>query len=423
MKSAIAHRILNLLCASSAFSASLRFIGGLQIFTAETREKQRKRRDRTKLLALVHIVVGVLLFSTLVSSARTEPASLKEIFKNDFMIGAALNRRQFSEEDQRAMPIITTHFNSITPENQLKWMYVHPSPDKYDFAGSDRYVEFGEKHGMYIIGHTLVWHRQTPDWVFEDGNGKLASRETLLSRLRDHIHTVVGRYKGRIKGWDVVNEAIEANGTMRQSKWMKIIGEDYVAKAFEFAHEADPDAQLYYNDYSLENEPKRNGAIQLIKKLQALGIPIAAVGLQGHNRLDWPTVEQQDATIAAFAKLDIKVNITELDMDVLPAVSEETGPGLKLTPELEAKLNPFASILPETINKEQARRYGELFGVYLKYRDVIDRITFWGVTDGDTWLNNWPVRGRTNYPLLFDREGKPKMAFDAVIRIGLNAKH
>ena len=236
-------------------------------------------------------------------------------------------------------------------------------------------------------------------------------------------HTVVGRYKGRIKGWDVVNEAIEANGTMRQSKWMKIIGEDYVAKAFEFAHEADPDAQLYYNDYSLENEPKRNGAIQLIKKLQALGIPIAAVGLQGHNRLDWPTVEQQDATIAAFAKLDIKVNITELDMDVLPAVSEETGPGLKLTPELEAKLNPFASILPETINKEQARRYGELFGVYLKYRDVIDRITFWGVTDGDTWLNNWPVRGRTNYPLLFDREGKPKMAFDAVVNAGLRAKH
>ena len=411
------------LCASSALSASLRFMRSLQIFTAETQRAHRRRRDKTKLLALVQIVFGTLLLSTLISSARTQPPSLKEVFKNDFMIGAALNRRQFSEEDPRAMSIINAHFNSITPENQLKWQYVHPSPDKYDFNGSDRYVEFGEKHGMYVIGHTLVWHRQTPDWVFEDGHGKPASRDLLLSRLRDHIHTVVGRYKGRIKGWDVVNEAIEANGTMRQSKWLKIIGEDYVAKAFEFAHEADPNAQLYYNDYSLENEPKRRGAIELIKRLQAVGIPVAAVGLQGHNRLNWPTVEQQDATIAAFAKLGIKVNITELDLDVLPAVSEETGPSLKLTPELEAKLNPFASSLPEGLEKEQAKRYGELFAVYLKNADVIDRITFWGVTDGDTWLNNWPVRGRTNYPLLFDRDGKPKLAFDAVIRIASNVKH
>lgn len=378
---------------------------------------------RTTRLSVVLVVLAIVLGATLPDRAKTETPSLKDIFKNDFMIGAALNRRQFSEEDARAMPIIKAHFNSITPENQLKWQYVHPSRDKYDFAGSDRYVEFGEKYGMFIIGHTLCWHRQTPDWVFEDAIGKPASRETLLSRLRDHIHTVVGRYKGRIKGWDVVNEAIEANGTMRQSKWMKIIGEDYVARAFEFAHEADPDAQLYYNDYSLENEPKRSGAIQLIKKLQARGIPVAAVGLQGHNNLNWPTIEQQDATIAAFAKLGIKVNITELDIDVLPAVSEETGPGLKLTPALQTKLNPFASSLPEAINKEEARRYGELFGVYLKNADVIDRITFWGVTDGDTWLNNWPVRGRTNYPLLFDRDGKPKLAFDAVVSVGLSAKH
>jgi endo-1,4-beta-xylanase len=372
---------------------------------------------------LIQIAAGLLLSTTLAKSSRTEIPSLKEIFKNDFMIGAALNRRQFSEEDARAAPIIRAHFNSITPENQLKWMYVHPAPDKYDFTGSDQYVAFGEKYGMYIVGHTLVWHRQTPDWVFEDGSGKPVSREILLNRLRDHIHRVVGRYKGRIKGWDVVNEAIDANGTMRQSKWMKIIGEDYVAKAFEFAHEADPDAQLYYNDYSLENEPKRTGAIQLIKKLQAEGIAVAAIGLQGHNKLDWPTVEQQDATIAAFAKLGIKVNITELDIDVLPAIDEEAGLRLKLTPELQAKLNPFASSLPEAISKEQSRRYGELFGVYVKYRDVIDRITFWGVTDGDTWLNNWPVRGRTNYPLLFDRQGKPKLAFDAVVNAGLNAKH
>ena len=377
-----------------------------------------------KLLKFQPIVAITLLLTLnpIGQSQTTESRSLKEVFKSDFMIGAALNRRQFSDDDPRAMPIIKKHFNTITAENQLKWQYVHPLPDKYDFQGGDRFVAFGEKYGMHIVGHTLLWHRQTPNWVFEDAKGKLTSRETLLSRLRDHIQSVVGRYKGRIKGWDVVNEALNEDGTMRQSNWMKIIGADYVAKAFEFAHEADPEAELYYNDFSLENEPKRNGAVRLIEQLQSQGIRVAAVGLQGHNKLDWPSVEQQDATIAAFAKLGIKVNITELDIDVLPAVSEEIGPSLKLTQDLQPKLNPYSTGLPDSIAMKQATRFGELFGVYLKYRGVIDRITFWGVTDGDTWLNNWPVRGRTNYPLLFDREGKPKLAFAAVVSVGLRAR-
>jgi endo-1,4-beta-xylanase len=254
--------------------------------------------------------------------------------------------------------------------------------------------------------------------VFDDGKGNRVDRETLLARLHDHIQTVVGRYKGRIKGWDVVNEALNADGTMRQSNWMKIIGEDYVAKAFQFAHEADPQAELYYNDYSLENEPKRNGAIQLIQKLKSQGVPVAAVGLQGHNNMKFPSLEQQDATIEAFAKLGIKVNITELDIDVLPHVDEDKGPTTKLTDQL----NPFTSGLPQSLQDDQAKRFADLFSVYLKHRDVIDRITFWGVTDGDTWLNNWPVRGRTNYPLLFDREGKAKPAFDAVMNIARSAK-
>ena len=371
------------------------------------------------------IGVVCLVLSALVPVAHTqrkENASLKEVFKSDFLIGAALNRRQFSEQDSRGVPIIKTHFNSITPENQLKWQYVHPQPGKYDFEGADRYVEFGEKYGMFIVGHTLVWHRQTPNWVFEDDKGQPVDRDTLLNRLRDHIHTVVGRYKGRIKGWDVVNEAVNADGSMRESKWMKIIGADYVAKAFQYAGEADPQAELYYNDYSLENEPKRSGAVKLIQELQRQGISVAGVGLQGHNKLDWPSMEQQDSTIKAFAKLGIKIHITELDIDVLPAVSEETGPGIKLTDDLQPKLNPYRDGLPEAVAKEQARRFAELFGVYLKHQDVIDRVTFWGVTDADTWLNNWPVRGRTNYPLLFDREGKPKPAFDSIVQVGMAAR-
>ena len=375
--------------------------------------------------AVVKIVVACLALLALVPAARTqrpENTSLKEIFKGDFLIGAALNRRQFSEQDSRGVPIIKTHFNSITAENQLKWQYVHPLPAKFDFEGADRYVEFGQKYGMFIVGHTLVWHRQTPDWVFQDANGKLVDRETLLNRLREHIHTVVGRYKGKIKGWDVVNEAVNEDGSMRESKWLKIIGPDYVAKAFQYAREADPQAELYYNDFSLENEPKRNGAVKLIQELQREGIKVAGVGLQGHNKLDWPSMEQQDATIKAFAKLGIKIHITELDLDVLPQVSEEIGPSLKLTNDLQPKLNPYTSGLPEAVGKEQARRFADLFAVYLRHKDVIDRVTFWGVTDGDSWLNNWPVRGRTNYPLLFDREGKPKAAFYSVVEVGTTAR-
>src|SRR5687767_3835973 len=200
--------------------------------------------------------------------------TLKEAFADDFMIGAALNSRQFFEEDARGAEIVRTHFNSITPENVLKWALVHPEPARYNFTAPDRMVEFGEKHGMFIVGHTLVWHNQTPRWVFEDEKGEPLDRETLLARLRDHISTVVGRYKGRIKAWDVVNEAINQDGTMRQSPWLKLIGDDYLVQAFRFAHEADPAAELYYNDYDLEIPAKRRAAVELIRKLKERGVPI-----------------------------------------------------------------------------------------------------------------------------------------------------
>jgi len=202
------------------------------------------------------LLVVVSLLLVIVVSSGQQPRDLKDAFKHSFLIGAAINRRQFSEQDVRGVAIITSQFNSITPENVLKWGSVHPEPNKYDFAGPDRYVAFGEKYHMFIIGHTLVWHKQTPRWVFEDAKGKPVDRETLLGRLRDHIHTVVGRYQGRINGWDVVNEALNEDGSMRQTAWLKIIGEDYLEKAFQFAHEADPKAQLYYNDFALENEAR-----------------------------------------------------------------------------------------------------------------------------------------------------------------------
>ena len=365
------------------------------------------------------LLIGLLPYASaqpVPADSADAPPALKEVFEDAFLIGAALNPSQFYEKDTLGAALIRKHFNTITPENVVKWGLIHPEPGRYDFEAADRFVAFGEENSMFIVGHTLVWHNQTPRWVFEDDEGNTLSREALLERMRDHIHTVVGRYRDRIDGWDVVNEALNEDGTLRASPWLKIIGEDYVTKAFQFAHEADPEAELYYNDYALENARKRDGAITLIQRLQAQGIPVAGVGLQGHNSMDWPTLGQQDSAIVAFAKLGVDVMITELDVDVLPSASGHQGADVRGDAELRDALNPYPDALPDSVQQALAQRYADLFGVYLKHRDAITRVTFWGVRDGDSWLNNWPVRGRTSYPLLFDREGKPKPAFHAVVR-------
>jgi len=257
--------------------------------------------------------------------------------------------------------------------------------------------------------------------VFQDATGNPVGRDTLLARMRDHIFTVVGRYKGRIKGWDVVNEALNDDGSLRRSPWYTVIGEDYLVKAFQFAHEADPSAQLYYNDYSLDNAPKRNGAVALVKRLQAAGIPIYAVGSQSHDKMDWPSVAQVDSTIRALSGTGVKVNITELDVDVLPPATRSQSADVATRGQASAAANPYAAGLPDSVQRALAARYADLFRVFASHRSVIDRVTFWGVGDGDSWLNNWPVPGRTSYPLLFDRADRPKPAFDAVMSVAPRA--
>ncbi len=367
---------------------------------------------RGTILALAIIVLALGFQAN--AQAQQQP-SLKDAYKGCFLVGAALNPAQFSGADPREDALIKSQFNTISPENVLKWEIVHPRADGYDFSLSDKYVEFGEQNHMFIIGHNLVWHSQVPKWVFEDKDGKQVSRDVLLERMRDHISTVVGRYKGRINGWDVVNEALNEDGTLRQSLWMKIIGDDYIEKAFQYAHEADPKAELYYNDYSLENEAKRKGALDLVRKLKAKGVTITGVGLQDHDSLGWPTTDQINATITEFGKLSVKVMITELDVDVLPAASSSQTADVSLKVASDAKLNPYPNGLPDAVQQELAKRYADLFGAYGKHCGLVTRVTFWGVTDKESWKNNWPVRGRTNYPLLFDRAAQPKPAFDAVI--------
>ncbi|ARS36457.1 endo-1,4-beta-xylanase [Pontibacter actiniarum] len=346
--------------------------------------------------------------------AATAPASLKDAFEQDFHVGAALNGYQASGKDAKATAIITRQFNTISPENLLKWGSVHPQPGEYTFGPADEYVALGEKHNMFVVGHTLVWHNQTPNWVFEDGKGKPASKEALLQRMEDHINTVAGRYKGRVDGWDVVNEALNDDGTLRESKWHSIIGEEYLEKAFRLAHKAAPDAELYYNDYNLWKPAKRDGAIRLVQHLQRQGVQVDGIGMQGHWGLEHPSIGQIEESILAFSKLG-KVMITELDIDVLPNPSNRNGADIDATFDFDEKYNVYTNGLPDSVQQQLARRYADIFALFHKHRDKISRVTFWGVTDANSWLNDWPIQGRTSHPLLFDRNYNPKPAFEAVL--------
>lgn len=364
----------------------------------------------------------VLFALALLNSAALRPAaaqSLKEVFNGQFLIGGALSAGQVTGRNPGAEAVVLQHFNSISPENVLKWQPVHPRPDAYNFAPADAYVEFGTRNRMHIHGHTLVWHSQTPDWVFEDGNGQPATREVLLRRMEDHINAVVGRYKGRIHSWDVVNEAVAEDGSLRRTKWLEIIGEDYLEKAFEFAHRADPQAELYYNDFNAWKPAKRDGIVRLVKSLQAKGLPVHGIGMQGHYGIDYPVTELMEAAILAYSGLGVKVSVTELDVDMLPNPTGRQGSDIGDPLGPVEGFNPYPDRLPEVQDHRLAKRYGEIFRVFSRYHDKLDRVTFWGVSDADSWLNGWPIPGRANYPLLFDRNYQPKTALDVVLHTRL----
>ena len=354
-----------------------------------------------------------------VTDSNIENAALKDAFKNNFHIGVALSLDQILGKEPKTIEIVEKHFNSITPENILKWEEVHPEPNRYNFDAADRFVEFGEKNKMHIIGHTLVWFHQTPDWVFQDEAGKSLSSDALLERMKDHIFTVMGRYKGRIHGWDVVNEAISQDGQFRKSKWFEILGEDHIIKAFEYAHQADPDAELYYNEYDFEIKSKCEGVIRLIKNLQSKGIRLEGIGIQGHWFLDYPNIEDIENYVLALSDLGVNLMITELDVSALPfyPVDSQAVDISSFDTELRKKYNPYTHDLPESVQQDLANRYAGLFSLFLKHREKFSRVTFWAVHDRQSWRNYLPIRGRTDYPMLFDRNCKPKPALDAIIKI------
>ncbi len=367
---------------------------------------------------MIAISLSVFLLASSMESGE-EPA-LKEVFSEYFHMGAALGPSVLRQEVPEATLVVEKHFSSITPENDMKWERIHPQPGKYNFSLPDYLVNLGEKKQMFVVGHTLVWHNQTPAWVFHDEQGNLVSRDTLLARMREHIFTVMTRYQGKVHGYDVVNEAITDQGGLRESLWYKIIGDDYIEHAFRFAHEADPEAELYYNDFSLASPSKREGCIQLVKSLQSKGIHIDGVGMQGHYDMSYPDLKELEKSIVAYSELGVKVMITELDISVLPW--PELAPGAEVTSRFKYRpeLDPYKEDFPNSAQEELAGRYADMFRVFVKHADKSSRFTFWGVNDGTSWKNNFPVRGRTDFPLLFDRNYLCKPAFHAVIATAIN---
>jgi endo-1,4-beta-xylanase len=347
---------------------------------------------------------SLVLCAVLAALAPSPDAVLKDLMPKGTVVGVAISQRQFDGSDKAAADIIAAQFNQISPENALKFQPTQPAADRYTFDAADKYVQFGLDHQMQIVGHNLVWHSQTGQWVFQGADGTPADRDTLLARMRDHIHTVVGRYKGKIHGWDVVNEAIDEDGSMRKSPWQRGIGDDYVAKAYEYAHEADPDAELYYNDYNLEKPAKRAGVIRLVKDLQARGLRIDGIGNQAHWRLDTPSIGDIETALADLHGTGLKVMYSELDINLLPDAGRDADPAIA---------NPYANGLPEDKQQALAKRYADIFGVVATHHDWVSRVTFWGLSDADSWLN----RGRVNYPLLWDRQRQPKPAFQAIVDV------
>jgi endo-1,4-beta-xylanase len=336
--------------------------------------------------------------------ARDSSRGLKDYYEDYFPIGVSVAPRDLAGDERS---LILAQFNSLTPENAMKTGPIHPAENRYNWRDADSIVNFAQQHGLRVRGHNLCWHEQNPGWLFRDAEGREADKTVLLKRLKDHITTVVNRYKGKIYAWDVVNEAIDDDSSrfLRNSDWYRICGEDFIKKAFEYAHEADPDALLFYNDYNTERPEKRERVYKLLRQLLDEKVPVQGVGLQGHWSLEEPSENDLRAAIERFSSLGLKVQITELDVSIYPWEKN-------MRPRRPGEMDDYT---PET-EKRQNSQYQRIFKIFRDYRKVITGVTFWNVSDRNTWLDHYPVNGRKNYPLLFDTGLKPKKAFWEVVQ-------
>lgn len=354
------------------------------------------------------LLSGFLLYLPTADAQTVSHATnkgLSNIYIDFFPIGVAVSPASLQPGDEASL--IKKHFASITAENVMKPQPIHPEENKYNWAPADKIMEFALANRMKVRGHTLCWHNQTPNWFFKDADGNAAGKELVLQRLKTHIETVVGRYKGKIYAWDVVNEAIaDAAGESiyRETNWYKLAGKEYIAKAFEYAHAADPDAVLFYNDYNTISPGKRERIYTLIKDLLDQGVPIHGVGLQGHWSINTPIAEELENTIRKFASLGLTVQITELDI----SIHDKGEPSRELLPKDTTKFSP-------EIAQRQADQYGLIFDILRRNQKYISGVTFWNISDQHSWLDNFPVKGRKDYPLLFDQYLQPKKAYWRVV--------
>ena len=383
-----------------------------------------------RLLSLTFILI---VYSQSLLLAASQHASqyvpLKDLYADKFLVGnilaGGLEGNSLFRQDQEELALLIGEFNCLTAENSMKMQYVQPKEGVFNFKPSDALLHIANKADMEVVGHALVWHHQVPQWIFKDKQGNTVSREVLIQRMKDHIYKVVTRYKGKIKYWDVVNEAVDLKyedgkqvAFLRESPWYKIIGEDYIELAYRFAHEADPDALLLYNDYSMTDLVKTQFVADMVKDLKDKGIPIHGVGMQGHWHLEWPTNSDLRKALDILSEVGVKVSISELDVRVLPHPKDtEMGADIRLNVQRLKELDPYTDGIPDKILKKQAKKYASLFKVFLEYSDLIERVSFWGVVDHHSWLRDWPVKGRTVYPALFDRDYSPKPAYFAIRKL------
>jgi len=348
--------------------------------------------------------VRSLVIPAALESVSAPSKGLKDYFKDYFPVGVAVAPRNLVGKDSS---LIVSQFNSLTPENAFKFGPIHPLENKYNWSGADSIISFATKHHLKVRGHTLCWHEQNPDWLFKDKEGKQVSKKVLLQRLKRHITAVVGRFKGKVYAWDVVNEAIDDDSKkfLRNSMWFKICGDEYITRAFEYAHQADPNAILFYNDYNTEQPEKRARVLKLLNQLKAAGVPVQAVGLQAHWNLSDPSQQELINTIEKFSAIGLKVQITELDISVLPEKKKRDSIWLS-SPDVYSR----------EIEDQQIAQYTMVFKVFRQHRDVLSGVTFWNISDKYTWLDQTPsAKGKKNYPLLFDSNLKPKKVFFKVV--------
>ena len=358
---------------------------------------------------------GILLDNCTGSAqAAPEEPALRDVFKDKFLIGSSVNARQVAGLDPSADSIVRKHFNTLVAENVMKSESLNPSQGVYDWAQADSFVAYADSLGMNVVGHCLVWHSQLAPWFPLDAEGKYVSADTLKARMRTYITDVMTRYKGKVDGWDVVNEAILEDGSYRKSPFYEILGEEYIPYAFQLAHEADPNAALYINDYGMNNPAKRDKYVQIVNDLKKRGLRIDAIGMQGHMGMDYPDFDEFEQSIVAFAGTGCNVMITEWEMSALPTVHHSAN--IADTVAFKASLNPYPDSLPADVDSIWNDRMERFMDIILEHSDAVSRVNFWGISDGDSWKNNWPMPGRKEYPLAFGRDYKMKPFMKNVVK-------